>query len=150
MQPGGVRQTRHQGRCLHHAQHEGERLQPRGVRRTSAEAEGRTLSQARHVFHRLRCPEWCGMPPPIPLEDTMPWLLSWTAITGVGCGEIKLDMHNLQADVRCASSPRLPCLHPSIMAPNFSNDDKEIIVAWIWRSSCMARLGSMNNSNGAS
>jgi hypothetical protein len=30
-----------------------------------------------------------------------------TAITGVGGGEIELDTHNLQAVVRCASSPRI-------------------------------------------
>jgi len=70
-------------------------------------------------------------------------------IAGIGGGEIELDKRNLQADVRCASSPRSPCLRLSIMAPNFSDDDEEIIGAWIWRSSRMARLGSVNNSDGA-
>jgi hypothetical protein len=70
-----------------------------------------------------------------------------TAIAGVSGGEIELDTRNLQADARCASSPRPPCLCQSIMAPNFSDDDEEIIGAWIWRSSRMARLGSVNNSD---
>ncbi len=65
-----------------------------------------------------------------------------TAIAGVGGGEIELDTRNLQADVRCASSPR-------IMAPNFSDDNEDIIGAWIWRSSRMARLISVNNSDSA-
>ena len=72
-----------------------------------------------------------------------------TAIAGVGGGEIKLDTCNLQANVRCASYPRSPCFRPSIMAPNFSDDELEIIGAWIWRSSSMARLGSVNNSDGS-
>ena len=46
------------------------------------------------------------------------------AITGGGGGEIKID-----------AAPRLPSLCPSIMAPNFSDEDEETIGAWIWRSS---------------
>jgi hypothetical protein len=72
-----------------------------------------------------------------------------TAIAGVGGGENEFVTHNLQADVRCASSPASPCLRPFIMAPNFSDDELEIIGAWIWRSSSMARLGSVNNSDGS-
>ncbi len=73
-----------------------------------------------------------------------------SAITGGGGREIEI-AHNLQADVSCAAAPRSPSLRPSIMVPNFSDDDKEIIGAWIWRSSCMAmRLGSVNNTNRAS
>ena len=73
-----------------------------------------------------------------------------TAIAGVEGGEIEFDTRNLQAeDVRCSSSPRWFFLCPSIIAPNFSDDNEEIIGPWIWRSSRMARRGSLNNSNGA-
>ena len=65
-----------------------------------------------------------------------------TAIAGVGGGENEFVTRNLQADVRCASSPR-------IIAPNFSYDDEDIIGAWIWRSSRMARLSSVNNIDSA-
>ena len=72
-----------------------------------------------------------------------------SAIAGGGSGEIEIAC-NLQADVSCAVVPRSPSLCPSIMAPNFSDDNKEIIGSWICRSSCMARLGSVNNANEAS
>ena len=71
------------------------------------------------------------------------------AIAGVGGGEIELDTRNLQADIRCTSSPRTSCLRPCIMALDFSNNDEEIISTWIWRSSRMARLGNVSSSNGA-
>ncbi len=67
-----------------------------------------------------------------------------------GGREIKIDTHNLQADVSCATAPRWPSLCLSIMALNFSNDDEEIIGTWIRRSCRMASLVSVNNTNGAS
>jgi len=73
-----------------------------------------------------------------------------SAIAGGGGGEIEIDTRNLKTDASRASSPRSPSFGPSIMAPNFSDDDEEIIGAWIWRSSRTARLGSVNNTNGAS
>ena len=69
-----------------------------------------------------------------------------SAIAGGGGGEIEIDARNLQADVRCASPPRSPCLRPSITTPNFSDDE---ISAWIWRYSRVARLGSVNNLDSA-
>ena len=107
------------------------------------------MFQTRRVFYRLRRPEWSGMPPH-PAGGYDATAVVATAIAGVGGREIEFDTRNLQADGRCTASPRSPCLRPSIMAPNFSDDDEEIIGAWIWRSSRMARLGSVNNSNGAS
>jgi hypothetical protein len=42
-------------------------------------------------------------------------------------------------------------LCPFIMAPNFpEDDDEDIIGAWIWRSSRMARLVAANNTEEAS
>ena len=74
-----------------------------------------------------------------------------SAIAGGGGGEIKIDARNLQADIRCAAAPRLLSLCPFIMAPNFpEDDDEEIIGAWIWRSSRMARLVAANNTDEAS
>jgi len=55
---------------------------------------------------------------------------------------------NLQADLRCPAES--PSLCPFFVAPNFSHIDEEIIGAWIWRSSRMARLGSVNNTDEAS
>ena len=55
---------------------------------------------------------------------------------------------NLQADVRCPAES--PSLCSFFVAPNFSDVYEEIIGAWIWRSSRMARLGSVNNTNEAS
>ena len=55
---------------------------------------------------------------------------------------------NLQADLRCPAES--PSLCPFFVAPNFSDIDEEIIGAWIWRSSRMARLGSVNNTDEAS
>ena len=73
-----------------------------------------------------------------------------SATAGGGGGEIEINTRNLQADVSCAAAPRSPSLNPSIMAPNFSDDDEDIIGAWIWKSSRMARLASVDNTNGAS
>ena len=73
-----------------------------------------------------------------------------SAIAGGGGGGIEIDTRNLQSDVSCAAAPRSPSLSTSIMVPNFYDDNEEIIGAWIWRSSRMARLGSANNTNGAS
>ena len=74
-----------------------------------------------------------------------------SAITGGGRGEIEIDTRNLQADVSCTAAPRSPSLRPFIMAPNFpEDDDEEIIGAWIWRSSRMARLVAANNTEEAS
>jgi len=70
-------------------------------------------------------------------------------IAGGGGGGIEIDRRHLQTDVSCATAPRLPSLCPSIMAPNFSDDDEEIIGAWIWRSSRTAKLGGVNNTDGA-
>ena len=56
-----------------------------------------------------------------------------------------------QADVSCAAAPRSPSLRQFCMAPNFPEDDgKEIIGAWIWMFSRMARLVAANNTNEAS
>ena len=73
-----------------------------------------------------------------------------SAIAGGGGGEIKIDTRNLQADVSCTTAPGSPSLRRSIMAPNIFDDDEEIIGDWIWRSSRMARLGSVKNANGLS
>jgi len=54
---------------------------------------------------------------------------------------------NLQADVTCAAES--PALRPFFVAPNFSDVDEEIIGAWIWRSSRMARLVAANNTDEA-
>ena len=59
--------------------------------------------------------------------------------------EIEIETRILQADVSCATAPRLPSLRLFLMTPNFPDDDEEITSAWIWRSSRMARLGSVNN-----
>ena len=87
--------------------------------------------------------------PPYPAGGYDARAIVASAIAGGGGGEIEI-ARNLQADGSCAAAPRSPSLRPSIMAPNFSDDDKEIIGTWIWRSSCTARLGSANNTNGAS
>ena len=78
--------------------------------------------------------------PPHPARGYNATAVIATAIARVGGGEIEPDTRNLQADVRCASSPRSPCLCPPTMAPNFSDDDEEVIGAWIWRSSHMVRV----------
>jgi len=70
-----------------------------------------------------------------------------SAIAGGGGKKIESDTHNLQADVSCAAAPGSPSLRHSIMALNFSDDDEDTIGAWIWRSSCMAKLGSANKTD---
>ena len=59
-------------------------------------------------------------------------------IAGGGGGGIEIDRRHLQTDVSSAAAPILPSLRPS-----------DIIGAWIWRSSRTARLGGVNNSDGA-
>jgi len=70
-----------------------------------------------------------------------------SAIAGGGGEKIESDTRNLQADVSCAAAPGSPSLRHSIMAPNFSDDNEDTIGAWIWRSSCMAKLGSANKTD---
>ena len=87
--------------------------------------------------------------PPHPARGYEATVVITSAIAGGGSGEIDIDTHNLQTDASPASSCRSPSLRPSITAPNFSEDDEDIIGAWTWRSSNTARLGSANNTNGA-
>ena len=88
--------------------------------------------------------------PPHPAGGYKATVVVASAIAGGGGGEIEIDTRNLKTDASCASSRRSPSLGPTIMAPNFSDDDEEIIGAWIWRSINTARLSSVNNTNGAS
>jgi len=52
-----------------------------------------------------------------------------SAIARGGGGEIEIDVRNLQADVSCVAAPRSPSLRQFCMAPNFSDEDEEIIGA---------------------
>ena len=140
LQPRGVRQRSRRGGRLDHARREDSTLQKRGVRQTNA--EGRTLSRTQPVFdHR---PERSDTATPSRRRANVA-----SAIAGGGGEKIESDTRNLQADVSCVAAPRSPSLRQFCMAPNFSDDDEEVIGAWIWRSSRMARLGSVNNSDGA-
>ena len=140
LQPRGVRQRSRHGGHLHHARREDSTLQKRGVRQTNAEV--RTLSRTKPVFDRR--PERSGTATPSRRRANVT-----SAIAGGGGEKIESDTRNLQADVSCAAAPGSPSLRHSIMAPNFSDDDEEIIGRWIWSSSRMGRLGSVNNSDSA-
>jgi hypothetical protein len=74
---------------------------------------------------------------PQPVEEYEVTLVT-SAIERRG-GEIKINPHNLEANMRRAAVRQSPLLHPSIMDQNFSDDDEEI-AALIWRTSRMARL----------
>ena len=93
--------------------------------------------------------EWHGPPIPSQANDIQAVLASVIA-RGGRLGNCVINMRNLQSDVSCTAPPRLPSLHLSITTPNFSNEDNEIFGTWIWRSSCMVKLSSVNNTDGAS
>ena len=123
-------------------------MEPREEAFASRTARGLNFAATRGAPNKrgrensVPCTATIPSPPPPRMERHTPTIppeydataVVATAIAGVGGGEIELDTCNLQADVRCAFSPR--------MAPNFSYDNEEIIGAWIWRSSRMARLGT--------
>ena len=88
-----------------------------------------SLATAHHKWER----------PPQPVEEHEVTLVT-SAIERRG-GEIKINPHNLEANMRRAAVRQSPLLHPSIMDQNFS-DDNEKIGALIWRTSRMARLVS--------
>ena len=136
--PRGVHQRSCRGGRLDHARREDSTLQKRGMRQTNAEE--RTLSRTQPVFDRR--PGWSGTATPSRRRANVV-----SAIAGGGGKKIESNTRNLQADVSCTAAPGSPSLCHSIMAPNFSDDDEDTITAWIWRSSCMAKLGSANKTD---
>ena len=75
--------------------------------------------------------------PPQPIEEHEVTVVT-IAIERRG-GEIKINPHNLEANMSRAAVRQSPLLHPSFMDQNFSDDDDKI-GAWIGRNSRVARL----------
>ena len=167
MQTRGVRQHSQEGRRLRRARREEETLQPRGLRQRSrrggvwithgartqrCKSEGCAKRTQKGGLCRGHSP--CSIAaqngaarPPHPAGGYDARANVASAIAGGGGEKIESDTRNLQADVSCAAAPGSPSLRHSIMAPNFSDDDEDTITAWIWRSSCMAKLGSANKTD---